>query len=123
VYLWDWAMVPEPGPRFENFVACQLLKYCHFDEDSEGYSTELRFLRDVDKRELDFVVVRDGKPLFSVECKTGERAVSRAALYFQARAALGDVYQVHLGARDYLDRTGRIRLLPFEKLCKELSLP
>jgi predicted AAA+ superfamily ATPase len=28
LYLWDWSMVEEPGPRFENLVASQLLKYC-----------------------------------------------------------------------------------------------
>ena len=51
------------------------------------------------------------------------RAVSAAALYFSARAKLGDVYQVHQGTRDYLDRTGQVRVLPFEKLCEELALP
>jgi hypothetical protein len=30
---------------------------------------ELRFLRDTDKREIDFVVIKDKKPLFAVECK------------------------------------------------------
>jgi len=123
LYLWDWAAVPDPGPRFENFVACQLLKHCHLDEDTEGYRTELRFLRDVDRRELDFVVLRDGKPRLCVECKTGERAVSAAALYFSARAKLGDLYQVHRGTRDYLDRTAQVRVLPFERLCEELALP
>jgi hypothetical protein len=33
---------------------------------------ELRFLRDTQAREVDFVVVRDKRPLFAVECKTGE---------------------------------------------------
>ena len=27
LYLWDWSIVPDLGPRFENFVASQLLKY------------------------------------------------------------------------------------------------
>ena len=31
-----------------------------------------------DKREVDFVVLRDRKPLFAVECKSGERAIGAA---------------------------------------------
>ncbi len=46
LYLWDWSATPEGGARLENLVACQLLKYCHFIEDTEGYRMELRFLRD-----------------------------------------------------------------------------
>jgi hypothetical protein len=34
LYLWDWSSVEDEGPRFENLVACQLLKYCHWVEDS-----------------------------------------------------------------------------------------
>jgi hypothetical protein len=43
---------------------------------------DLRFLRDVDKREVDFLVLKDGRPEFAVECKTGERAVNPRALLF-----------------------------------------
>jgi predicted AAA+ superfamily ATPase len=35
---------------------------------------KLRYLRDTDKREVDFVVLEDEKPLFAVECKAGEKA-------------------------------------------------
>jgi predicted AAA+ superfamily ATPase len=80
LYLWDWSVVPEPGPRFENFIASQLLKYCHFREDTEGYTMDLRFLRDTDKREVDFVVLEDGKPLFAVEWQGKERQPSSIIL-------------------------------------------
>ena len=63
LYLWDWSQVPDPGARFENMVASHLLKYCHFLEDTEGYTTDLRYLRDTDKREVDFVVLKEKKPL------------------------------------------------------------
>ena len=52
-------------------VAGHLLKYCHYVEDTDGYEMELRFIRDTDRREVDFVVLRDGQPEFAVECKTG----------------------------------------------------
>jgi predicted AAA+ superfamily ATPase len=83
LYFWDWSRVEEPGPRFENMVAGHLLKYCHHIEDTEGHAMELRFIRDTDKREVDFVVLRDGRPEFAVECKSGERSAAPACTYFR----------------------------------------
>lgn len=67
LYFWDWSGVEAGGARFENMVAGHLLKYCHLVEDTEGHAMELRFLRDTDGREIDFVVLRDGRPEFAVE--------------------------------------------------------
>lgn len=121
LYLWDWSSVEEPGPRFENLVASQLLKYCHWIEDTEGHSMELRYLRDVDKREVDFVVLQDRKPLFAVECKTGEKSISSAVRYFAERTPIPRFYQTHLGEKHY--STGKITVLPFVRFCQELQLP
>src|SRR5438093_13339208 len=73
------------GARFENLVASQLLKYCHWIEDTQGYAMELRYLRDVVQREVDFVVLRDRRPLFAVECKAGEKSLGSAIQYFAER--------------------------------------
>lgn len=121
LYLWDWSSVEDSGPRFENLVASQLLKYCHWVEDTEGHSMDLRYLRDTDKREVDFVVLKDRKPLFAVECKSGEKAVGTALRYFAERTAIPRFYQAHLGERFF--STGKITVLPFVRLCQELELP
>ncbi len=121
LYLWDWSMTPAGGPRFENLVASQLLKYCHFVEDTEGHAMELRFLRDTDRREVDFVVLKGRKPLFAVECKTGERSLSPAIRYFAERTSIPRFFQVHLGDRHY--ESGAATVLPFRTFCRELSLP
>jgi predicted AAA+ superfamily ATPase len=123
LYFWDWSMSPEGGPRLENMLACQLLKYCHWREDTEGHAMELRYLRDTDKREVDFVVLRDGRPEFAVECKTGERSVAPAAAYFKARTSIPAFYQTHLGTRDYVHVGTEIRVLPYHRFCQELELP
>lgn len=123
LYLWDWSQAPEGGPRFENMVACQLLKYCHWLEDTQGRRMELRYLRDTDKREVDFVVLRDGEAEFAVECKTGEREVSPAASYFKARTPIPAFYQVHLGSKDFIHGASAVRVLPFERFCLEKGLP
>ena len=121
LYLWDWSQTPDTGPRFENLVACQLLKYCHHREDTQGHRLELRFLRDTDRREVDFVVIEDGVPAFAVECKAGERAASPAIAYFRERTPIRDFYQVHLGEADKL--VGGTRILPFRVFCEELAMP
>ena len=121
LYLWDWSAVPDPGARFENLVASQLLKYCHLVEDVDGFRMDLRFLRDTDKREVDFVVLKDGRPLFAVECKTGEKNVSPSMFYFMERTNIPMFYQVHTGTRDYVKKG--IRVLPFRTFCREIQLP
>lgn len=121
LYLWDWSEVADPALRFENLVASHLLKLCHFREDSEGERRELRFLRDTDGREVDFVVVEGRKPLFAVEVKTGERAPSAAIKYFKSRAGIPRWYQVHLGTKDAM--IDGVRVTPFATFCKEIGVP
>lgn len=53
LYLWDWSEIPDSGARFENLIACHLLKFVHYLHDFEGYRAELRFLRDLEKRTVD----------------------------------------------------------------------
>ncbi len=121
LYLWDWSIIPEQGARFENFVASHLLKYCHYVEDTEGFRMELKFLRDTDKREVDFVVIQDGKPLFAVECKAGEKNINPALFYFMERTAIPKFYQVHSGERDY-EKNG-VRVLPVHMFISSLGIP
>jgi hypothetical protein len=123
LYFWDWSRVEEPGPRFENMVAGQLLKYCHHVEDTEGHAMELRFIRDTDKREVDFVVLRDRRAEFAVECKSGERSASPACKYFRERTNIPRFYQVHMGSKDHGSELANTRVLPFVTFCQELGLP
>ncbi len=120
LYLWDWAELQSKGPRFENLVASHLLKYCHYLEDTQGYRMELRFIRDTDLREIDFVVLQEKKPIFAVECKTGESMISPHLHYFSARTAIPKFYQVHLGSKEFLDK--KIHVLPFSRFCQIAGL-
>lgn len=122
IYFWDWSFLENEGARFENFVASHLLKYCHFLEDTEGEKMELCYLRDVEGREIDFVVLKNKKPLFAVECKVGERAVSSNIHYFKERLKIPYFYQVHLGNRHYSTEPG-IEVIPFIEFCKKLNIP
>ena len=123
LYFWDWSLCLQRGQLFENLVASHLLKYCHFREDTLGHEMELRFLRDIEKREIDFVVLEDKAPLFAVECKSGEKEASPAIRYFAQRTPIPLFYQVHTGTRDTEKPASRTRILPFSKFCHELELP
>jgi predicted AAA+ superfamily ATPase len=70
VYFYDLGFVKEDkGARFENAVACALLKHLHFLEDTRGEKCALHYLRDKEKREVDFLTVRDGQPQWLMETK------------------------------------------------------
>jgi predicted AAA+ superfamily ATPase len=112
---------PRPGARWGNFVVSHLLKYCHYMEDTEGYRMELRFLRDIEGREVDFVVIQNKKPLFAVECKVGAKQVSPSVKYFSERTSIPMFYQVHSGTSDF-QHSEKIWVLPFDRFCTEVGL-
>ena len=119
VYLWNWAEIKDEGARFENLVACHLLKMTHALEDQEGYKVRLHYLRDAGKREVDFLVTADKKPWFAVECKTSDRAVNPALNYFGKRLKIPYLYQITFdGGEDILD--GRVRVMPAAKFLAAL---
>lgn len=125
LYLWDWVQASTPASRFENMVASQLLKYCHFRQDTEGYVMDLQYIRDKDGREIDFVVLQDQKPLFAVECKLSGQAISKNILYFKQRTTIPEFYQVYLekSDRDYGHESVDGRCLPFWKFCQVKNMP
>ncbi|HDH11250.1 MAG TPA: ATP-binding protein [Nitrospirae bacterium] len=94
LYLWDWSEIEDEAARFENLIASHLLKFVHFIVDYEGYKAELYFLRDVDKREVDFLVTINGKPWFAVEAKLNDASLSPHLIYFRERLSIPYIYQV-----------------------------
>ncbi|MCC6220820.1 MAG: ATP-binding protein [Deltaproteobacteria bacterium] len=123
LYMWDWSLVEEEGARFENLVASQLLKYCHFRQDTEGHKMELRYIRDRNGREVDFVVLKKGKALFAVECKINSKTASPHCAYFRQRTDIPSFYQVHIDEGDFGRAETDTRVLPFALFCRELCLP
>lgn len=120
IYLWDWSENQNVGARFENFVASQLLNYCNFIEDTQGHAIELRYLRDVDGREVDFVVLKNREPLFAVECKLSKTQFSPHVLYFAQRTKIPIIYQVHLGNEDFEHTEHAARVIPFGTFVRDV---
>ena len=69
--------MPSEGPRFENLIACALLKQNHFKEDSYGEKRDLFYLRNKDKKEVDFLITKNHRPVQMVEAKWKEDKLSR----------------------------------------------
>lgn len=111
-YHLDWSIVPGDGPRFENLVACHLLKWVHFQQDTEGSDIELRYFRDKDGREVDFVVVDRNTPVLIVECKWGDAEIDRSLKYLKSKFPQAEAWQLSaIGRKDYVSEQG-IRVAP-----------
>ena len=62
-----------------------MLKRLHFLEDRDGYRYELRYLRDKEGREIDFVVLKENRLEELIEVKFSDEKVSRSLLYYTDR--------------------------------------
>lgn len=94
MYLWDWSEVTNESARFENLIASHLLKLTQYLYDAEGYRTELQFLRDLDKQEVDFCVTVDKKPWFAVEVKLQDTTPSKTLIRFKEKLEIPFCFQV-----------------------------
>lgn len=120
-YHFDWSLVPGEPARFENLVASHLLKWVHFEQDVKGRDLELRYFRDTDGREVDFVVTETRRPILLVEAKWSDAEVDRGLRYLKERFKSAQAWQVSaLGSKDYVTREG-IRVSPAIEFLKTLA--
>lgn len=103
-FLWDWSQVESPGARAENLVASALLKAVHWWTESGLGDFDLHFVRDKQKREVDFLVSRDQQPWFLVEVKSsGSTELSDSLRYFQKQTKAPHAFQVAMDM-EFVDR-------------------
>lgn len=119
-YHLDWTVVPENPARFENLVACHLLKWVHFQQDTQGRNLELRYFRDIEGREVDFVVVEGRHPRLLVECKWVDADVDPSLRYLKARFPEAEAWQISAaGSKDHQTPEG-VRVAPAVRLLATL---
>ena len=119
-YLFDWTQVPEMPQRFENLVAMALLKWIHYQHDAEGLDYELRYFRDVDGREVDFVVTDARRPIRFVETKWSDAPADKSLKYLKERFPEVDAWQISAtGTKDVISDSG-IRIAPAARLLEML---
>jgi hypothetical protein len=94
LYLIDWSEIDDESARFENIIASHLLKFVQYLNEYEGYKINLNYLRNVDKKEVDFLVSVDKKPWFAVEAKLNETHPSPNLFYYKERLKIPYLFQV-----------------------------
>jgi predicted AAA+ superfamily ATPase len=94
LYLWDWSEVENKGARFENLIASHLLKYCHYLTDTGFGDFELRYLRDKEKNEIDFLILKNKKPFLPIEVKLTDSVPSSSWKKFMRELNCNDAVQI-----------------------------
>jgi uncharacterized protein len=87
VYFFDTGLVQgDDGIRFENLVACHLLKHIHWQQDAQGKEVDLHYVRTKDGAEVDFCLSHKapaGDTLTHlIECKLSDTKPHRALVRF-----------------------------------------
>jgi len=94
IYLFDPTVIEDPGARFENIVALHLAKLRDAWNDWGYGDFSLHYLRNKEKKEVDFVITRDQKPYVLIEAKLSDWDLARSLLYFQERLRPRYAFQV-----------------------------
>lgn len=111
-YHFDWTLVADMSFRFENLIASALLKWVHFQQDTRGEDINLYYFRDVNGREVDFVIVSGKKPLRLIECKWNDGPISSSLKYMKERFPHCEAWQISaIGKKNYVGELG-IRVCP-----------
>ncbi|OGQ21852.1 MAG: hypothetical protein A3I05_00255 [Deltaproteobacteria bacterium RIFCSPLOWO2_02_FULL_44_10] len=93
-YLWDWTEVKDEGSRFENLVAVHLLKYVSYVNDLGLDRLTLHYIRDKEKREVDFLICKERKPYLLIECKNSSDDPHPALFYFADKLKTARAFQL-----------------------------
>ena len=119
-YHFDWSVIEDDAARFENLVACHLLKWVHYRQDVEGLDYDLNYFRDTDGREVDFIVTERRQPIMLIECKWTDRDIDRSLRYLNAKFPEAQAWQLSaVGKKDYISDTG-VRVSPGVRFLKNL---
>jgi predicted AAA+ superfamily ATPase len=85
VYLFDFSAIENPGAKFENLVALHLYKLCDAWTDWGYGDFALYYVRDREKREVDFLITERHQPYALIEAKLTAGDVDSHLRYFTDR--------------------------------------
>jgi hypothetical protein len=122
VYFFDCAAAHDEtgGSQLENLVACCLLKQIQFRKDGAGENWDLFYLRDKEKREVDFVVTLNRRVHRLIEVKTSDPEISASLHYYTNKLRPVESIQLVYNL-DRPQEQGGIKTLPLGKWLEVLS--
>ncbi|MFH0941289.1 MAG: AAA family ATPase [Candidatus Omnitrophota bacterium] len=74
-YLYDWTRIKDPNKRFENYIAVELISRLSAWQDMTGTEFTLSYVRDKNKQETDFLILKERKPWLMVEVKYSDASI------------------------------------------------
>ncbi len=100
VYFYDVAQTKnDNGARLENVVALHLLKRNQFLEDSQGAKLKLYYIRDKEKREVDFLIEEGQKITHLIEVKTSDDQLNTSLNYYSKKLKATQALQLVLNLK------------------------
>ena len=91
-----------------------------FRPKTSGKNIDLYYFRDADKREVDFIITENQKPIQAIECKIKSREISPSLKYFKSKFPKTKCLQISLECeKEYLSKEG-IKNLSWHSLLKTL---
>lgn len=107
IYFYDTGRIKDDeGARLENVVACALLRKVQRGQDLRGEKSEVFYLRDKEKREVDFLTVVEKQVVDMVEVKLSDSNLSPHLRYFNERLRPKHAYQVVMNLDKYRSHQG-----------------
>ena len=94
VYFYDYSDIQDNGAKFENMIASHLIKHVNYLEDTKGKKLQLFTLRDKEKREVDFVITENNKPIQLIEAKLSDSNASKSLFYYSEKFKDAESIQV-----------------------------
>lgn len=76
-YLFNWPGIKDPAKRYEAFTACQIRVRLQLWSEFCGIPFELFYVRNKQKQETDFLILRDGRPWMLIEAKLTDSRVDK----------------------------------------------
>jgi predicted AAA+ superfamily ATPase len=114
VYLFDASEIEDAGARFENVVALHLRKLVDAWNDRGHGDFALWYMRDKERREVDFLVTERRRPYLLLEAKLSEDQPAPALRYFRER--LRPAFAVQLVRHGEPRKAEGIRVVPADRL-------
>lgn len=110
-YLWDIPRIKDEASRFENMIALELYRAVTLWTDSGYGDFSLHFVRDKEKREVDFLISLERTPFLLVETKLKHTSPSKNLIRFQKMLEVPAVQLLNTGNSFQLIRNGEHKIL------------
>ncbi len=111
LYLFDYRLVPDAAARFENMVALELLRAVRSWNEWGWGNYGLHYLRNKEKKEIDFLLTNDRRPILLIETKLTDATPAPALREYQAILNVPAIQLVHTPGtvrRVFEDKHGKL---------------